>query len=76
MQPDLLYLKTEGLRHNPIKRGILLFEQMSEIFSPARLKGFPSLTVGKLHDCHFFIWGAKKLLDFHASSDSVRDFKM
>lgn len=76
MQPDLLYLKNEGLRHNPIKRGILLFEQMSEIFSPARLKGFPSLTAGKLYDCHFFIWGAKKLWDFHASSDSMRDFKI
>lgn len=76
MQPDLLYLKNEGLRHNPMKRGILLFEQMSEIFSSARLKGFALLTVGKLYDCHFFIWGAKKLLDFHASSDSVRDFKM
>lgn len=76
MQPDLLYLKNEGLRHNPIKRGILLFEQMSEIFIPARLKGFPLLTAGKLYDCHLFIWETKKLLDFHASSDSMRDFKI
>jgi len=29
---------------------------MSEIFIPARLKGFPLLTAGKLYDCHLFIW--------------------
>lgn len=72
----LFYLKNEGLRLNPIKRGISLFEQMSEIFSPARLKGFLSITVGKLYNCHFFIWKAKKRLDFHALGDSVRGFNI
>jgi len=46
---------------------------MSEIFIPARLKGFPLLTAGKLYDCHLFIWETKKLLDFHGSGNSMRE---
>jgi len=49
---------------------------MSEIFIPARLKGFPLLTAGKLYDCHLFIWETKKLLDFHVSGNSMREFKI